>query len=89
MVRSSHEAALVFELLYLHFDSPTTGSYGSPPIPVLNAMHRLSDQCESNPDLFMRKSYLPLLTDVRKQLAEMVNADVEDCVIVSMGLTRR
>lgn len=33
----------------------------------------------------MRKSYLPLLTNVRTQLAKMVNADVQDCVIVRQG----
>ncbi len=59
------------------------GSYGSPPIPVIDAMRTLSEQCEQNPDLFMRKTYIPLLDAVRKQLSEMVNADVDDCVLVS------
>ncbi len=45
-------------------------------------MHSLSRQVESNPDLFMRKSYLPLLNALRGRLAKLVNADVEDCVLV-------
>ncbi|GFZ51325.1 LOW QUALITY PROTEIN: hypothetical protein JCM24511_09085 [Saitozyma sp. JCM 24511] len=58
------------------------GSYGSPPKPVIDAMHKLSEQCESNPDLFMRRSWLPLLNGVRSQVAEMIGAEVEECVIV-------
>lgn len=46
-------------------------------------MHAISAECEKFPDLFMRKTYLPLLNDVRAQLARLVNADVEDCVMVS------
>ncbi|KAI5451918.1 hypothetical protein NCC49_001219 [Naganishia albida] len=58
------------------------GSYGSPPIPVINAMRAISDECERCPDLFMRRTYLPLMDKVRKRLAGMVGADVEDCVLV-------
>lgn len=62
------------------------GSYGSPPIPVIDAMRAISDECEKCPDLFMRRTYIPLMEKVREQLAEMVNADVDDCVLVcSLG----
>ncbi|GHJ85264.1 hypothetical protein NliqN6_1666 [Naganishia liquefaciens] len=59
------------------------GSYGSPPVPVIAAMHTISDECEKCPDLFMRKTYLPLMNDVRAQLARLVNAEVDDCVMVA------
>lgn len=58
------------------------GSYGSPPTPVIDAMRAISDECEKCPDLFMRRTYMPLMEQVREQLAEMVNADVDDCVLV-------
>ncbi|ORY28005.1 pyridoxal phosphate-dependent transferase [Naematelia encephala] len=58
------------------------GSYGSPPRPVIEAMHKLSDQIESNPDLFMRRSYFSLLEDVRERTAKLIGARTDEVVIV-------
>lgn len=45
-------------------------------------MRTISDTCESCPDLFMRRTYLPLMHKVREALAALVNAHVDDCVLV-------
>ncbi len=45
-------------------------------------MHKLSDQCEAMPDLFMRRSYLPILNEIRGQVADMLGAQAEEVVIV-------
>ena len=45
-------------------------------------MHALSDQIESFPDLFMRRSWLPLLNDVRREVASLIGAQTNECVIV-------
>jgi len=43
---------------------------------------QLSDQCEENPDLFIRRTYLPLLQDVRRRLAEHCNTRIDEVVLV-------
>ena len=43
---------------------------------------KLSDECEGNADRFMRRSYLPLLTDVRKRLANLCKTDLGSVVLV-------
>ena len=43
---------------------------------------KLSDECEGNADRFMRRSYLPLLTDVRKRLASLCKTDLSSVVLV-------
>ncbi|WWC92518.1 uncharacterized protein L201_007477 [Kwoniella dendrophila CBS 6074] len=58
------------------------GSYGSPPKYVIQKMRELSDEIESNPDLFMRRSWLPKLNKVRNELSEMIGARQEEVVIV-------
>lgn len=63
------------------------GSYGSPPRPVIAAMRELSARCESNPDLFMRRSYQPLLRDVRHRLATLVGAQDDEVVIAANAST--
>lgn len=58
------------------------GSYGSTPLPVLAAVNKLTMKIESNPDLFHRIEYLPLLIDVRRRLAQMIGANIDECVLV-------
>ncbi|KAL0945444.1 hypothetical protein HGRIS_000934 [Hohenbuehelia grisea] len=78
---------------YFGFDPQYTnlnnGSYGSPPLPVLAACNSLSNEAESNPDLFIRLTCRPLLKRVRQQVADLVGAHVDECVMVtnaSLGL---
>jgi selenocysteine lyase/cysteine desulfurase len=45
---------------------------------------------ESNPDRFVRLTYLPRLDRVRERLSTLVGADADDCVIVpnvSIGIS--
>lgn len=58
------------------------GSYGSIPLPVMEACQKLSYEIEANPDRFMRISYSPLLNDIRKRVAQLLGADTDECVIV-------
>ncbi|WRT70899.1 uncharacterized protein IL334_007898 [Kwoniella shivajii] len=58
------------------------GSYGSPPKVVIEKMRTLSDQIEQNPDLFMRRSWLPKLNKVRQEVSEMIGARLEEVVMV-------
>lgn len=57
------------------------GSYGSPPKPVVEAMRKLSDQIESCPDLYMRRTYIPELVKVQDQVADLIGADRDEVVI--------
>jgi len=72
---------------YRHLVCPTanhasTGSYGSLPRPVGEAYKKLVDQAESNPDLFHRIDYEPMLVDVRKQLAKFIGVKDHDEVVL-------
>ncbi|ORX40856.1 pyridoxal phosphate-dependent transferase [Kockovaella imperatae] len=73
------------ELTYLN-----NGSYGATPIPVIEATKRLHEQIEQFPDLFMRRSWLPLLNNSRSQVAKIINAKYDEVVIVkntTMGIS--
>lgn len=63
------------------------GSYGSVPKRVMEYCRKLSDECESSPDIFIRRTYLPLLTEVRTSIASMIKADVDDVVMVPNATT--
>lgn len=54
---------------------------------MIAAMRELSAQCEANPDLFMRRSYQPLLRDVRHQLASLIGAQDDEVVIAANAST--
>ncbi|RDB27630.1 Hercynylcysteine sulfoxide lyase [Hypsizygus marmoreus] len=58
------------------------GSYGSTPLPVLSEVNELTLKIESNPDHFHRISYLPLLVDVRRRLAQLIGVDTDEVVLV-------
>ncbi|KAG6876499.1 hypothetical protein C0992_012766 [Termitomyces sp. T32_za158] len=80
-------------LKYYAFDPEyinlNNGSYGSTPKPVLDAVSKLTLQIEANPDLFHRLDFQPLLIDVRRRIAQLIGADVDEVVLVanaSMGV---
>ncbi|EJU03251.1 PLP-dependent transferase [Dacryopinax primogenitus] len=58
-------------------------SYGSLPIPVLRATEKLAVQVEQKPDLFIRNTARKMLQEVRARVAQVVNADVDECVIIT------
>ncbi|KAF8886308.1 pyridoxal phosphate-dependent transferase [Infundibulicybe gibba] len=65
------------------------GSFGSLPLPVLSSCNMLTEVAESNPDLFNRLTFQPLLVDVRRRIAELIGAKTDECVLVqntSLGL---
>jgi selenocysteine lyase/cysteine desulfurase len=65
------------------------GSYGSTPLPVLSEVYKMTMKIESNPDHFHRIEYQPLLIDVRRKLAQLIGAEIDECVLVqnaSMGV---
>jgi selenocysteine lyase/cysteine desulfurase len=64
-----------------------TGALGSIPLPVSAAARELSMSVEANPDHFFLGSYRPLLVNVRRQLAQMIGADTDECVLVSNATT--
>ncbi|KAF7302931.1 PLP-dependent transferase [Mycena kentingensis (nom. inval.)] len=63
------------------------GSYGSIPRAVSAYCRKLDAQTESNPDRWMRKTYLPMLTAVRTRLADLLGAKPEECVLVTNAST--
>jgi selenocysteine lyase/cysteine desulfurase len=58
------------------------GSYGSLPLPVKRYVDALEDEAEANPDKWCRFTYYPLLTAVREQVAQLIGAPTDECVIV-------
>ncbi|OXH22779.1 hypothetical protein J008_06257 [Cryptococcus neoformans] len=58
------------------------GSYGSPPRHVLSYMRDLSEEIESCPDLFLRRTYLPLLNETRQKVADIIGAEQTEVVLV-------
>ncbi|KAJ7455931.1 pyridoxal phosphate-dependent transferase [Mycena galericulata] len=73
-------------LKYFAFDTGYTnlnhGSYGSLPLPVIEACKLLDSEAESNPDRWIRFTYLPRLTSVRHRISAMIGAKAEECVLV-------
>ncbi|KAJ7762384.1 pyridoxal phosphate-dependent transferase [Mycena maculata] len=73
-------------LEYFAFDPEYTnlnhGSYGSLPLPVIEACRVLDSEAESNPDRWIKFSYLPRLTTVRQRVAAGIGAKAEECVLV-------
>ena len=59
------------------------GSYGAPPNYVLEACTEKSQEIEENPDIFMRFTYPIQLRKARERVAELIKADVDDCVLVT------
>lgn len=70
----------------LHFtmatDKDYTGSYGSPPRTVLEYANKIAEWIESNPNLVLRRQYQALLIEVRANLAKLIGAETDECVMV-------
>ncbi|KAF9223652.1 PLP-dependent transferase [Gyrodon lividus] len=59
------------------------GSYGSLPLPVRAVCDKLTDQVESNPDIFIRINIINYMTRVRERVAKFIGANTDECVIVN------
>ncbi|KAJ6520397.1 PLP-dependent transferase [Mycena sanguinolenta] len=68
-----------FEPGYLNLNN---GSYGAPPIPVVEACRAMDVEAETNPDRWMRFTYSPRLTVARERIASLIGAKTEECVLV-------
>jgi selenocysteine lyase/cysteine desulfurase len=44
-------------------------------------------EIEANPDHFHRIGYMPLLIDVRRRLAQLIGANIDECVLVQNAST--
>jgi selenocysteine lyase/cysteine desulfurase len=58
------------------------GSYGSAPKPVVDSFLAIRDKIDRAPDRFMRLEYEEQLITLRSRLAELVDCDTDDLVIV-------
>lgn len=58
-------------------------------MPVLKAMRERSDRIEENPDRFIVLEAAKELALVRERLAGLVNAPVDEVVVVSSGGRRK
>ncbi|KAJ7817380.1 PLP-dependent transferase [Mycena olivaceomarginata] len=73
-------------LEYFPFDPGYTNlnhrSYGSLPLPVMEACRVLNSEAESSPDCWMKFTYPPRLINVRQQIAASIGAETDECVLV-------
>ncbi|KAJ7790056.1 PLP-dependent transferase [Mycena olivaceomarginata] len=73
-------------LEYFPFDPGYTNlnhrSYGSLPLPVMEACRVLDSEAESSPDRWMKFTYPPRLINVRQQIAALIGAETDECVLV-------
>ncbi|KAJ7361135.1 pyridoxal phosphate-dependent transferase [Mycena albidolilacea] len=73
-------------LEYFPFDPGYTnlnhGSYGSLPLPVMEACRVLDSEAESSPDRWMKFTYTPRLINVRQRIAALIGAKTDECVLV-------
>jgi len=58
------------------------GGLGATPRAVLDASNDLTLEIESNPDDFVWLRYESKLNEVRRQIARLVNVDMDECVLV-------
>lgn len=63
------------------------GSFGTPPLPVLEAVHEIEKEIESNPDLFMKVKLKGRVDDVRHRLAKFIGAENDEVVFVQNATT--
>ncbi|KAI5998883.1 pyridoxal phosphate-dependent transferase, partial [Pisolithus albus] len=59
------------------------GSYGSLPLPVRVACDNWTTEIESNPDKFIRYKAHHLVNRARERIAQLIGANVDECVIVN------
>ena len=58
------------------------GSFGVVPHDVMAELHRLQEQCEADPDIWIGSGYRTLLTEAREAMADYVGADSDNLVFV-------
>ena len=58
------------------------GSFGTVPKPVMDAHVRLLMEQESCPELWFRETYFTHIENSRKCISELINANIEDVVLV-------
>ncbi|GAA5830466.1 hypothetical protein JCM3766R1_002731 [Sporobolomyces carnicolor] len=58
------------------------GSYGSAPTPVVDSFLAIREKIDRAPDRFMRLEYEDKLVDLRERLADVVDCDSGDVVVV-------
>ncbi|KII90839.1 hypothetical protein PLICRDRAFT_106338 [Plicaturopsis crispa FD-325 SS-3] len=68
-----------FDPTYVNLNN---GSYGSLSRPVKAACDKFAAQTESNPDMFYRFEYAPLLIAARARVAHLLHAEPDECVLV-------
>ncbi|KAG6865150.1 hypothetical protein C0991_004833 [Blastosporella zonata] len=71
-------------LKYFAFDNLNlnNGAYGSAPKSVLEYVQQLTMQIETNPDIFHCHEFQPMLINVRRRVAQLIGADVDEVVFV-------
>ncbi len=76
--------APVRERLYLRegYTQFNHGSFGVVPHDVMAELHRLQEQCEADPDIWIQSGYKMLLTEAREAMADYVGADPDNLVFV-------
>jgi hercynylcysteine S-oxide lyase len=52
------------------------------PIPVSEACKAIGDEIEANPDRFIRLDYKARWIHCRERIADLVGAEVDECVLV-------
>lgn len=65
----------------------STGSYGTTPLPVHEAVHEIGKEIESNPDHFMKVKLKGRLDAARHRLAIFIGAENDEVVFVQNATT--
>ncbi|KAH7007217.1 pyridoxal phosphate-dependent transferase [Ilyonectria destructans] len=63
------------------------GAYGSHPRPVRDALRHWQEEAEARPDEFIRFTFPKKLDEIRQQVADFINADVDGTVLVPNATT--
>jgi hercynylcysteine S-oxide lyase len=63
------------------------GGYGTIPKPVGEAAAEWAKTIESNPDRFHKLTYIPKLIESRQLVADFINADLDEVVLVNNTTT--
>jgi selenocysteine lyase/cysteine desulfurase len=69
-------------LLNSNYINLNHGAYGTYPRAVQADLHKFQARAEGNADMWIRRDARKELNYIRRQLAEVVNADMEDIVVV-------
>ena len=73
--------------MHCRYTDSGTGSYGTYPLPVRNALRGYQKLTEAAPDKFIKYQYEDLLDKSRERVARIINAPVDECVFVQNATT--